>query len=73
MYIYILYIYIYIYIKYVCMGLSVWYQEICDAADSGEQVLSLLALLVRSTNTDIYGAVGHRFAECSASVFVLLY
>jgi hypothetical protein len=55
------------------MGLSVWYQEICDAADSGEQVLSLLALLVRSTNTDIYGAVGHRFAECSASVFVLLY
>ena len=37
----------YMYI-YVCMGLSVWYQEICDAAGSGEQVLSLLALLVQS-------------------------
>ncbi len=30
------------------MGLSVWYQEICDAADSGEQVLSLIAILAQS-------------------------
>ena len=37
----------YMYI-YVCMGLSVWYQEICDAADSGEQVLSLIAILAQS-------------------------